>query len=457
MYDVAVIGSGPGGYVAAIRFAQLGFKTVCVEKNPSLGGTCLNIGCIPSKALLHTTELYALMKHGAPLGFDAGSLSLNFETMMQRKDSVVKGLTDGVRWLFKKNGVEVLFGTAKITSPNEFSIEGKTYPAKYIILATGSEPIALPFLPFDEKRILSSTGALALPSIPKKMIVIGAGVIGVELGSVYSRLGTEVVFVEMLDHICGNLDPTIHQHLIQILTKQGLTFHLSSTVKRGNLLKDKVVLEIEENKETKTLEGDVVLVGVGRRPYSAGLDLDKVGVKLSPKGFVIVDANFRTSIPSIFAIGDLIEGPMLAHRASEEGTVLAEIVAGQSSTINYMTLPNIIYTHPEVATVGFTEPEAKEMGMNVITGTCLVKANPRARCMGDTDGIIKVVADKDSGRILGVHLLSPQASELISEGVLAIQSKMTVEELANTFHGHPTISEAIKEACLVALGRPINI
>lgn len=452
-YDVAVIGSGPGGYVAAIRAAQLDLRTICFEKDPSLGGTCLNVGCIPSKALLYTTEIYTQMKHSSDLGLVSEGLSINFDTMMNHKQQVVKGLTDGVRGLFKKNGVELKQGIATLKSPNEIAINNEVISVKNIILATGSAPIALPFLPFDEKIIVSSTGALALPSIPKTMVIIGAGVIGVEIASVYQRLGSKVILIEMLDHICGNLDHTIHQNYLKLLQKQGLEFHLSTQVKKGEVKQNQVYLETQNGNFTS----DVVLVAVGRKPYSEGLKLENAGVQKNPKGFVIVDDAFRTNIPNIYAIGDIIDGPMLAHRASEEGVVVAELIAGHASSIDYMTLPNVIYTHPEVATVGLTEQEAKDLSLKPVTGTCIMKANARARCMGDTDGMVKVIGDSTSGKLLGIHILAPQASEMIGEAVIAIQKRMTLEELANSFHAHPTLSEAIKEACLVALKRPINI
>lgn len=438
-YDVVVIGSGPGGYVAAIRAAQLGLKTACIEMEKTLGGTCLNIGCIPSKALLETTQVLSFLKgHGEKMGIEAPTLNINFPAMMKRKDAVVKTITDGVKGLFKKNNVTSIFGKASITGPNAVEVNGETIQAKNIILATGSIPIALPNFPFDEKKIVSSTGALTLEKIPTKLVVVGAGVIGVELGSVYARLGSKVTFIEALDTICGNLDPDIHRSLLSLLKKQGLEFHLGTTADAASLA-----------------DADVILVAIGRKPNSAGLD--KAGIALTQKGLVIVDESFKTSVPSIYAIGDLIEGPMLAHRASEEGTVCAEIIAGHSASVDYMTIPSIIYTHPEVASLGFTEPEAKEKGLEPFIGICSFLANGRARCMDDNEGLVKVIGDKDSGKLIGLHIIGPHASELISEGVVAIKNRMTVEDLANTCHGHPTLTETIKEACLVALGRPINI
>jgi dihydrolipoamide dehydrogenase len=454
-FDLAIIGGGPGGYTAALKAAKLGLKVVCIEKRPTLGGTCLNVGCIPSKALLQTTALYAFMKNQGPaLGMDTQSLQLHFDVMMQRKDAVVKGLTTGIPAMFKALGVEWVKGSARFTSPTTLSVEGErsmTIDAKQILIATGSEPISLPFLPFDEKKVLSSTGALSLPSIPKTLIVVGAGVIGVEIASVYNRLGTKVTLVEMLDHICGNIDSTIHQQYLSILTKQGLDFHLSTKVKGAEIGKNKIALAIEERGNTATCEADAVLVSIGRRPYTEGLELEKIGVQKNEKGFIQVNDQFQTAVSSIYAIGDAIDGPMLAHRAFQEGTAVAEHLAGASFAIDYMTIPNIIYTHPELASVGMTESEAKQLGLSLMTGISYMKANARARCAADTEGLVKVIGDKASGKLLGLHILAALSSEMIAEGVVAIRNRMTVRELANTCHGHPTYSEAIQEACLAAL------
>lgn len=452
--DLAVIGSGPGGYVAAIRAAQLGMKVVCIEQMQSFGGTCLNIGCIPSKALLETTHYYSFMiEHAKSLGIEA-SLSLDFAKMMERKNSVVKGITDGVKGLFKKNKVETVIGRGVLSGPNSIEVNGQTIQATYIILATGSVPTSLPFLPFDEKRIVSSTGALTLEKVPKKLVVIGAGVIGVELGSVYARLGSQVTFVEMLPQICGSLDQTIHQQFLPLLKKQGLTFHLETQVKKADIQEKGIVLSAESKEGALNLEADVVLVAVGRKPASENLGIE---IEKTKSGQIVVDDHFRTSVPSIYAIGDLISGPMLAHRASEEGVLVAELIAGHEGKIDYMTLPNIIYTHPEFASVGFTEQEAKDFGLDIMTGICSLKSNGRAKAADDNEGLVKVIGDKASGKLLGMHILAGHASEMIGEGVVALKSRMTVEELANTFHGHPTLTEAIKEACLVAMGRPINL
>lgn len=463
IYDVTVIGSGPGGYVAAIRAAQLGLKVCCIEKEMVLGGTCLNVGCIPSKALLQSTEYYTMLKTSAKEHGIAGGegISCDFTKLMVRKGKIVSGLQEGIKTLFKKNNVARLQGSAHFVSPRmiEVSTQGgkQIVESKNFILATGSEPIALPFLPFDEKEVVSSTGALSLPKLPKKMIVIGAGVIGVELASVYSRLGTEVTLVEMLDRICPMMDEAISKMLLTILKKQGLVFHLGAEVLKGKKGNDHVSIIFNQDKQTIVLAADVVLVAVGRRPYTKGLGLADLNIGVTMKGFVQVDANFQTSLPHIYAIGDLIEGPMLAHRASEEGVAVAEIIAGHTPHINYMAIPNIIYTSPEVAAVGLTELEAQQAGLQVMIGTFSFRANPRARCSGEEEGLVKVVGESKGGKLVGMHIIGAHASELIQEGVLAIEKKMTVEELARTCHGHPTLSEAIKEAALAALGRAIHV
>lgn len=459
-YDVIVIGSGPGGYIAAIRCAQLGLKTACVEKEKSLGGTCLNVGCIPAKTLLTSTEHYEwIQKEAQKHGVEIKEATVNFEQMMARKTEVVKGLTGGVAALFKGHKIDRIEGQARFSSQNllEVTSEGKknVFESDHFIVATGSEPIPLPFLPFDEKFILSSTGALALPEIPKKLLVVGAGVIGVEIASIFRRLGTEVVLVEMLERICPAMDGAISKTLLTLLKKQGLQFHLQTKVLKGKAEKEEVSLTIEENGSSTELKGDRVLVAVGRRPFTQGLGLKEIGVQVDKKGFVQVNSCFQTSLPHIYAIGDVIEGVMLAHKASEEGVVTAEIIAGQSPHINYTTIPNVIYTHPEVAAVGMTEGEAREAGLELLLGTCALRAVGRARCLGDTEGIIKVIGEKNSGRLIGIHMIAPNASELIGEGVLALQNKMTIEDLANTPHAHPALSEGIKEAALNALGRQL--
>jgi dihydrolipoamide dehydrogenase len=456
-YDVAVIGGGPGGYVAAIRAAQLGFKTVCIDKRKTLGGTCLNVGCIPSKALLQSTEYYDwLMKSSKEHGIHVKEHALDFNQMMDRKAQVVKGLVDGVAFLLKKNKVEWIEGEASFSSPKTLQVNQQTIEADHFILATGSDSIALPFLPFDEKNVLSSTGALSLPTIPKKMLVIGAGVIGVELASVYRRLGTEIVIIEMLDRICPAMDEAVSKMLLQILKKQGMTFHLGAKVTQANVQEKSVTLSVQIDNRQEQLEGDVVLVAVGRKPYSGGLNLKEIGLQVDARGFVQVNDRFQTNLPHIYAIGDLIDGVMLAHRASEEGLVVAEIMAGRAPHLNYMAIPNIIYTHPEVAAVGLTEEEAKAAGLEVIIGKSLFRGNARARCAGETEGMVKVIGDKKSDRLMGLHIIGAHASELIAEGVIAIEKRATLEEIAHASHGHPTLTEAIHEAVLDALGRPLN-
>lgn len=435
-YDVVVIGSGPGGYVAAIRAAQLGLKTACVEKNKTLGGTCLNVGCIPSKVLLHDSEV-----------------SKDFQKMMARKTKVVSGFTSGIEGLFKKNKIDWLTGHGRLKGPHTIDIDGKSIEAKQIILATGSEPISLPFMPFDETKILSSTGALALPSVPKKLLVVGAGIIGVELGSVYQRLGSEVIFIEFLDRICPGFDMALSRGLLKSLTAQGMVFHLSHKVMKAQ----NTTLTVQGPEGEVQFTGDTVLVAVGRKPYSHNLGLETVGIQPDAKGFIPIDLSFRTSQPHIFAIGDLVEGPMLAHKASEEGYAVAELIAGHRPTVNYMGIPNVAYTHPEVAAVGLTEEELKARNISYKSSQFPFKANSRARCINDEEGFVKILAETASRRILGVHILGPNASELIGEATLAIQLNATGDQLADTCHAHPTLSEAIKEAALGLFRAPIHM
>lgn len=422
-FDVIVIGSGPGGYVAAIRAAQLGMKTLCADMRKAPGGTCLNVGCIPSKTLLHDSE----------------QIGANFKKMMERKEGVVKGFQQGVLQLFQKNKVTFAPGPAKILSPNQVQIAGEPYTAtKGIILATGSEPIPLPFLPFDERRIVSSTGALSLDRVPQKLLIVGAGVIGVEIGSVYSRLGSQVTFVEFMDRICPTFDKALSQELLSSLTKQGMTFHLSTKVTGAEISAQEIILRTGD----KELRGDTVLVAIGRRPYTQNLGLETVGIATP----ITVDGQFRTSVPSIYAIGDLIDGPMLAHKASEEGIAVAEIMAGQAPTVDYMSIPNVVYTHPEVASVGFTEEELKNIPYS--KGQFPFKINSRAQCTGETEGFVKILADPITDRLLGVHIIGAHASELIAAASIALRHRLTAKDLAHTPFAHPTLSEAIKEAAL---------
>lgn len=453
-YDVIVIGSGPGGYVAAIRAAQLGLKTACIEKNSTLGGTCLNVGCIPSKALLNSSEFYAKIKKDAAIhGIKTSGLEYDLSQMMSRKEKIVSSFIIGIEGLLKKNKIDRIQGHGRLKGPNSVEVGGQVIEGNSIILATGSEPSSLPFLPFDEKKILSSTGALSLSKVPKKMLIIGAGVIGVELGSVYQRLGTEVIFIEFFDRICPSFDLSISKGLLKSLTAQGMTFHLSHKVIRYE--NGELVVQ-GPNGETK-FSADQILVAVGRKPYTHQLGLETVGIETDPKGFIPIDTSFRTIQPNIFAIGDLVEGPMLAHKASEEGIAVAELIAGKRPTIDYLSIPNVIYTHPEVASVGFTEEELKLRGITYKSGQFPFKANSRARCTGDDEGFVKVLGEAKSHRLLGIHILGPNASELIAEGVHALLRRSTVDELADTVHAHPTLSETIKEAALTVFKTAIHI
>ena len=453
-YDVIVIGSGPGGYVAAIRCAQLGLKTACIEKDPTLGGTCLNVGCIPSKALLHSSELFAKLDHHYPEhGIAVENARFDFTKMMARKSQVVKTFNGGIAALFKKNKITHIPGLATFKTPNILTVGDKEVEGKSIIIATGSDPINLSFLPVDEKRVVTNTGALALEQVPKKLIVIGAGVIGVELGSVYKRLGAEVTFLEFLEKICPTMDADVSKSFQQILEKQGLTFHLKTKVTGAEIKPSEIVLTVEGG-ETHT--ADVVLCSIGRRPYTQGLGLEVVGLTLSERGFIPINARFQTALPHIYAIGDVVDGPMLAHKASEEGVAIAEIIAGLSPHIDYLAIPSVIYTDPEVAAVGLTEQEAKAMGLEIKSGKFPFAVNSRAQCTGENLGFVKIVTLKETGRIIGVHIVGAHASELIAEGVIAVEKKMTALEVANAPHAHPTLSEAVKEAALTVLGRALH-
>jgi dihydrolipoamide dehydrogenase len=455
-FQVIVIGSGPGGYVAAVRAAELGFKTACVEKMPTLGGTCLNVGCIPSKALLSSSEHYEwIQKSGKDHGINVSGVTFDFQKMKQRKEGVVKGLVDSVAALLKKHGIERINGTARFVNPHTIQVDGKTITADHFIIATGSNPVELPILPFDEKRVVSSTGALSLAEVPKRFLVIGGGVIGVEIASVYRRLGSETTIIEMLDTITPMMDPLISRTLLQSLKKQGIEFYLSAKVTKAKVEGD-VELTVEHEGKVLSFHGDVVLVAVGRRPHIQGLDPEKAGIPITPKGFIAVDANFRAGHNHIYAIGDVIEGTMLAHRASHEGIAVAELIAGQRPFINYMSIPNVVYTHPEIAVVGLTEAEAKAAGLDVIVGTVYFRGNARARCIDDTEGLLKIIGDAKNGRLIGVHIVGPNASELIAEGMLAINKKATLKDIADSCHPHPTLSEAIMEAALQAIGTPIH-
>lgn len=457
-YDCIVIGSGPGGYVAAIRCAQLGLKTACIEKSPTLGGTCLNIGCIPSKTLLHSTEFFShIQKKASSLGIGVQGVSVDFAQMLRVKEETVFGFTKGIEGLFKKYKIDWIKGHGRLHGSHEVEVGGQRFEAKSIILATGSHPVSLPFLPFDEILVLSSTGALALSSIPKKMLIIGAGVIGVELGSVYQRVGAEVVFIEYLDRICPSFDLALSKGLLKSLTSQGMSFHLSHKVIKADLSPHGVSLTVQGPEKEFILTGDVVLVAVGRKPYSENLGLEKMGIQKDIKGFVQVDSAFRTSQPHIFAIGDLIEGPMLAHKASEEGIAVAELIAGREPQVDYFSIPSVVYTWPEAAGVGLTEEEIKARDLTYRVALFPFKANSRARCIREEEGFVKILAEEKSHALLGIHILGAYASEMINEASLALAHRFTAEALAHTCHAHPTLAEAVKEAALALFQKPIHL
>ncbi len=458
-FDVIIIGAGPGGYVAAIRAAQLGLKTACVEKRGALGGTCLNVGCIPSKALLESSEKFDdAQHHFAAHGIEA-KVKLDLATMLARKNDVVAKLTQGIEGLFKKNKVTYLKGHGTITGANEVSVDGTKYGAKNIVIATGSEVTPLPGITIDEKQIVSSTGALTLEKVPGHLVVIGAGVIGLELGSVWRRLGAKVTVLEYLDRITPGMDSEIAKQFQKTLEKQGFEFKLGVKVTGATPGKSGVAVTYENvsGAGSETLQADVVLVAVGRRPYTANLGLESVGVKLDARGRVEVNGHLQTSCPSIYAIGDAIVGPMLAHKAEDEGIFVAEVIAGQKPHINYDAIPGVVYTHPEVATVGKTEEELKAAGVAYKVGKFPFLANSRARATGQTEGLVKILADAKTDRVLGVHILGPQAGNMIHEACIALEFGASAEDIARTCHAHPTYNEAVKEAALAVDGRAIHI
>jgi dihydrolipoamide dehydrogenase len=462
-FDLVVIGAGPGGYVAAIRAAQLGMRVACVDRRPTLGGTCLNVGCIPSKALLDSSELYAqargkLDRHGIKIG----DVRLDLAAMLARKDRVVKGLTDGVAFLFKKNRITPVTGTARLEAPGRVvvkTIKGDAVlEAPRVLLATGSEPAALPSLPFDGTNIVSSTEALSFEKVPGQLIVVGGGYIGLELGSVWSRLGSRVTVLEFLPRILPLADAEVAGILHHSLAKQGLTFHLNTKVTGARVRGGQVTVTAVSDGAEKTFPADKVLVAVGRRPCTAGLGLDEAGVKLDERtGRVVVDEDFQTSVKGIHAIGDLIDGPMLAHKAEEDGVAFAERLAGMKTHVNYDTVPSVVYTWPELASVGQTEEQLKEAGREYRVGKCPFSANPRARCMDQTEGLVKMLADARTDRIVGVHILGPRASELIAECVSVMEFGGSAEDIARTCHAHPTLSEAVREAALAVDKRAIQL
>ena len=457
-FDVTIIGTGPGGYVCAIRCAQLGLRVAVVEKRKSHGGTCLNVGCIPSKALLHASELYAESKHSfAKMGIKAET-SVDFPKMMGFKQEAIDGNTKGIDFLFKKNKVTVFTGAGKIAGPGKVTVGNEVIETKHIVIATGSDVAKLKGIDIDEQRIVSSTGALELGQVPAHLAVIGAGVIGLELGSVYARLGSKVTVIEYLDRILPGMDLDVARNFQRILQKQGFTFKLASKVTGAAKAKDKVTLTVEPaaGGTPKSLDADVVLVAVGRVPYTEGLGLEAAGVKLDNRGRIEVDNHYATSAPGIYAIGDVIKGPMLAHKAEDEGIALAEILAGQAGHVNYGVIPGVVYTSPEVAAVGQTEEELKAAGVDYKAGKFLFLANGRAKANQTTDGFVKVLADARTDRVLGVHIVGPMAGELIHEAAVLMEFGGSAEDLARTCHAHPTLSEAVKEAALAVAGRAIH-
>ncbi len=464
-YDLVVIGGGPGGYVAAIRAAQLGMSVACVEGRGSLGGTCLNVGCIPSKAMLQSSEKYAEAKaHLADHGVKLGSVELDLDTMMDRKDKVVEDLTKGIEFLFKKNKVDYIKGWGSIPKVGEVAVKdadgaGQTLTAAKILIATGSESTPLPGLEVDEKRIVTSTGALDLDKLPASLVVIGAGVIGLEMGSVWSRLGAKVTVVEFLDRILPGMDGDIAKQTQRILKKQGLTFQLGHKVTGAKTDGAGVTLTVEPAKggDAKELAAEVVLVAIGRRPYTQGLGLEDLGVARDNRGFIQVDGNFETSVPGIFAIGDCVPGPMLAHKAEEDGVAAVETMAGQAGHVNYALVPGVVYTWPEVAGVGQTEEDLKAAGVDYKVGKFPFTANSRARANADTDGLVKILADARTDKVLGVHILGPLAGDLLAEAVIAMEFGACAEDIARTCHAHPGMGEAVKEAAMAVNGRAIHM
>ena len=463
-YNVTVIGSGPGGYVAAIRCAQLGFKTAIIEKYDTLGGTCLNVGCIPSKALLDSSEHFINAKeHFKEHGIDMEAPKVNLKQMIKRKADVVKQNVDGIAYLMKKNKIEVFTGTGSFIDKNTIQVtakdgKGTTITTEKTIIATGSKPTPLPFAPFDKKRIISSTEALELKEVPKHLIVVGGGVIGMELGSVYARLGAKVTVVEFLDSLIPTMDGTLGKELLKVGKKMGMQFYLSHKVTSLKNKGKEVVLQAEDKSgKAVDLKGDYCLVSIGRRPYTEGLGLDKVGIALE-KGMVPVDDHLKTKVDDIYAIGDVVRGAMLAHKAEEEGVMVAEQMAGQKPHINYLLIPGVVYTWPEVASVGHTEEQLKKAGRAYKTGSFPYKALGRARASMDTDGLVKVLADKQTDEILGIHIIGARAADMIAAGVTAMEFRASAEDVSRMSHAHPTYMEAVKEACLAATAnRPIHM
>ena len=461
-FQAVVIGGGPGGYVCAIRLAQLGFKTACIESRGSLGGTCLNVGCIPSKSLLNLSEEFHKVKHLGNKGIEIGEVKLNLSKMMKSKDKAVTILTKGVEFLLKKNKVVYFKGVGSFKSKNEILIKDdqnkeNLIQADKVIIATGSVPVSLPGINFDEKVIVSSTGALKLNQVPKKMIVVGGGYIGLEMGSVWSRLGANVNVVEFLDHITPGMDKEISNEFMKILKKQGINFHMKhkvETIKKNN--SGVIVKTIDNNGNKKDFECEVVLISVGRKPNTNGLNLKKIGVELDEKNRIKTDKNFKTNQDNIYAIGDVIVGPMLAHKAEDEGIAVAENIAGQSGHVNYDTIPGVVYTTPEVASIGKTEEQLKELNIKYKVGKFSFMANSRAKAIDDTEGFVKILAEEKTDKVLGAHLIGPHAGELIAEIGIAMEFGASSEDIARTCHAHPTFSEAVKEAALSVDKRAIH-
>ena len=461
-FQAVVIGGGPGGYVCAIRLSQLGIKTACVESKDTLGGTCLNIGCIPSKNLLNFSEKFYSAKNFSNLGIEVGKVKLNLDKVMKNKDKAVDALTKGIEFLFKKNKVTYYKGIASLKSSNQISVANSKnkeiiIETENVIISTGSEPASLPGVKFDEKVIVSSTGALSLNTVPKKMVVIGGGYIGLEMGSVWSRLGSEVHVIEFLDHITPGMDKEISKEFMKILQKQGINFHLETkveSIKKNN--KGVIILTSDKNKKKINFNCDVVLISVGRKPNTKNLNLSSVGIILDEKKRIKTDKNFKTNINNIYAIGDVIKGPMLAHKAEEEGIAVAELLAGQSGHVNYDVIPGVIYTSPEVASVGKTEEQLKELKAKYKVGKFPFLANSRAKAINEPEGFVKILADEKTDKVIGVHIIGPHAGEMIAEMAIAMEFGASSEDIARTCHAHPTFSEAIKEAALSVDKRAIH-
>ena len=452
-FDVVFIGSGPGGYTGAIKAAQLGLKTAVVEKEPTLGGTCLNIGCIPSKALLDSSEHFAFMKDDAAKHGIKVNYKLDLPTMMKRKENIVQDLTKGIHFLLKKNKIELFHGFGKIISPKSLAVvqeNGQTQKinTNSIVIASGSVPIELPFLKFDGEKVISSTEALNLSYVPKHLLVIGGGAVGLEMASVWLRLGAKVSVVEAAPHICAGMDESLSSELKKVLTKQGMDILVNTKVVSANTNKKEVVLNLETHDGKQSLKGDICLVAIGRKPYNEGLGLNAIGIKCSNRGQIQVNKNFETNISRIYAIGDVIDGPMLAHKAEEEGVAVAEIIARQRAYVNYFTLPSVIYTWPEVASVGYTEKYLKENNIDYKKGKFPFVANGRAKAIGETSGFVKFLADKHTDQILGCHVIGPRASDVLAEAIVAMEFSATSEDIGRSFHAHPTLSEVMREAAL---------